>query len=365
MKVTITDNSRGLLFRKGRFVKVLPPGQYRTWFGATIETLALQDPIRSKWAPLDTLMNDAQIKAYSMLVEVPDGRISLHYVNGLFVAPLIPGRYLFWTIFDRHEFREVDMTKPEVPTDIPPYVMAKLPPSLYVKIVVANHEKGRLYFNGKFMKLLEPGTYYYWQGATVVSFDLVKSWQQQMDINGQEILTKDKVTLRMNLVVVYRIRDFIKITTEIDNYVEQMRVVAQLAIREFVSKSPLDEILESKEALSAHLLNALKQRENDFYVEIMSADVKDIILPGEIRDIMNTVLVAEKRAQANVITRREEVASTRSLLNTAKLLDENQTLYKLKELEYVERIFQHVGSISLNGTGDLLSQLLAAIRNPK
>ena len=72
---------------------------------------------------------------------------------------------------------------------------------------------------------------------------------------------------------------------------------------------------------------------------------------------MNTVLIAEKRAQANVITRREEVASTRSLLNTAKLMDENQTLYKLKEMEFVERICENVGNISLNGNGNVLTQL--------
>jgi regulator of protease activity HflC (stomatin/prohibitin superfamily) len=84
--------------------------------------------------------------------------------------------------------------------------------------------------------------------------------------------------------------------------------------------------------------------------------LKDIILPGEIRDIMNTVLVAEKKAQANVIARREEVASTRSLLNTAKLMEENATLYKLKELEYLERICEKVGNISV-GSGDLLGEL--------
>ena len=76
---------------------------------------------------------------------------------------------------------------------------------------------------------------------------------------------------------------------------------------------------------------------------------------------MNTVLIAEKQAQANVISRREEVASTRSLLNTAKLMDENATLYKLKELEYAERIFQHVDNVSLNGNGDLISQLSALL----
>lgn len=71
---------------------------------------------------------------------------------------------------------------------------------------------------------------------------------------------------------------------------------------------------------------------------------------------MNTVLVAEKKAQANVITRREEVASTRSLLNTAKLMEENTTLYKLKELEYLERICDKVGNISVGG-GNILNQL--------
>jgi len=74
------------------------------------------------------------------------------------------------------------------------------------------------------------------------------------------------------------------------------------------------------------------------------------------------VLVAEKRAQANVITRREEVASTRSLLNTAKLMDENKTLYKLKELEYIERICENVGNINLNGNADVLTQLTGILR---
>ena len=69
------------------------------------------------------------------------------------------------------------------------------------------------------------------------------------------------------------------------------------------------------------------------------------------------MLIAEKKAQANVITRREEVASTRSLLNTAKLMDENKTLYKLKEMECLERICTQVGNINVAGSGTLLEQL--------
>lgn len=66
-----------------------------------------------------------------------------------------------------------------------------------------------------------------------------------------------------------------------------------------------------------------------------------------------------------MITRREEVASTRSLLNTARLMDENQTLYKLKELEYLEKICANVGSINVNGSGDLLTQLAEIMRGGK
>lgn len=105
------------------------------------------------------------------------------------------------------------------------------------------------------------------------------------------------------------------------------------------------------------MLENLKSKQSDYYIEFTSAGIKDIILPGEIRDIMNTVLIVEKTAQANVICRREEVASTRSLLNTAKLMDENQTLFKLKELEYLEKICDKVDNISISGGNNLLEQL--------
>jgi hypothetical protein len=72
---------------------------------------------------------------------------------------------------------------------------------------------------------------------------------------------------------------------------------------------------------------------------------------------MNQVLIAEKRAQANLITRREETASARSLLNTAKLMEENAMLYKLKEMEYVEKIAEKINNISLSGSGQIVDQL--------
>ena len=80
-------------------------------------------------------------------------------------------------------------------------------------------------------------------------------------------------------------------------------------------------------------------------------------MPGDVKEIMNQVLVAEKKAQANTIMRREETASTRSLLNTAKLMENNAMLWKLKEMEYVEKIADKVNTISVSGGGQVLEQL--------
>ncbi len=74
---------------------------------------------------------------------------------------------------------------------------------------------------------------------------------------------------------------------------------------------------------------------------------------------MNQVLIAQKQAQANIITRREETASTRSLLNTAKLMEENEMLFKLKEMEYVEKIADKINTISLSGGNQVVDQLKA------
>lgn len=352
----INQNQKGFLFKNGKYVKLLDAGKYRL-FGKDVEISDFEQPIFPRKCALETLLQDKNVANQVTVVEVADEQLALHYVNGNFSSALRQGKYAFWNVVDKHEFKIVDISDPTVDESVSPYVFTRIPQIYYTKAEVAEYQKGLLYFNRKFVKVLEPGTYYFWKTAVKVDVEYVDTRLTQMDIAGQEILTADKVSLRINFTCNYRITDYVKITTKVDDFAEHLHVAAQLALREYVGKYKLDEILENKDEISQFVFEKLKECEKDLFVEITSAGVKDVILPGEIREIMNTVLIAEKRAQANVITRREEVASTRSLLNTAKLMDENQTLYKLKELEYVERICENVGNISLNGNGDILSQL--------
>lgn len=360
-KVIINENQRGFLFKNGKFVRLLGAGKYHVFGGRRIVLASLSLPLFFPECSLETLLADAEISKLTVVLEVPDRKLALHFVNGKFSNVLQRGKFAFWSVSDRHEFRLVDISTPEVSADVPSYIFPLLPSELYIKAEVAEYQKGRLFFNRKLVRVLDAGTYYFWKTDVRVDVCSVDTRLTRMDIAGQEIMTRDKVGLRINFVCNYRVTDYVKILTEIDDYAEQIRLAAQLALRDYVGMQTIDEILANKDGVSRYVFNALKAREKDFFVEITDAGVKDIILPGDIREIMNTVLIAEKRAQANVITRREEVASTRSLLNTAKLMDENKTLYRLKELEHLEHICENVGSLTLNGSGDVLSQLVGML----
>jgi regulator of protease activity HflC (stomatin/prohibitin superfamily) len=134
-------------------------------------------------------------------------------------------------------------------------------------------------------------------------------------------------------------------------------VAFQLALREYIAGFSFDELLEKKESIAPFILQSVKQNAEQLGIAVKDFGIRDIILPGDVKEIMNQVLVAEKKAQANIIMRREETASTRSLLNTARLMEENAMLWKLKEMEYIEKIADKISNISVSGNGVFIEQL--------
>ncbi|WP_207632444.1 slipin family protein [Foetidibacter luteolus] len=199
--------------------------------------------------------------------------------------------------------------------------------------------------------------YYWWKNNIAVSVGKVDTRQLQLEINGQEILTRDKAALRLNGQAQYKVVDIEKALLYNKDFDKQLYVAFQLALREYIGGLSFDELLEKKESIAPFILKAVTEKALACGIEVNDFGIRDIILPGDVKEIMNQVLIAEKKAQANVIMRREETASTRSLLNTAKLMEENSMLFKLKEMEYVEKIADKITNISLSGNGVLIEQL--------
>lgn len=359
MKYVIKDQECGYLVRNGRFERLLTAGKYSfpKALGYEVLTAPMTGEVKNCGIPMEILMADEGFRSRVVKVSVPDECVAIHFVNKAFKQVITKQEAYFWNVFENNEFRLADMTVPEMEAVLPRIYLDLMPAKYYKKIAIRDGEVGLLYYDNRYEKRLEQGTYYYWNYGKEVTCKIFNMKIQQLDISGQEILTADKVTVRVNVTVNYRITDPERLVQMVEGVSALLYTYGQLTIRDYIGRFRLDELLAQKEEIGQYIQQKMREQQEAYCVEIMNAGIKDIILPGEIRDIMNTVLVAEKRAQANVITRREEVASTRSLLNTARLMEENQTLYKLKEMEYLEKICDKVGNITLSGGKGVLEQL--------
>jgi regulator of protease activity HflC (stomatin/prohibitin superfamily) len=353
---------RGLRARHGEYVRMLKPGRHMLppWYHVEIYDI-FEEFIPKK--DLSLYLHDRELSDELHVVDVKDNEIVARFVDGRYKGLLAPGKYAFWKGTKPQSFLSIDLSQPEIDPSFVKALFLRPDVQRFLNaFTVEPHEKGLLFINREFQKLLEPGDYFFWKGTTSVSVLKADMRQLQLDMSGQEIMTKDKISLRVNFVCQYRIIDPEKALNMIKNYQEQLYILMQLALREYIGGYTLDEILERKESISTQVVAALKDKASDMGIDLISAGVKDIILPGDVKDIINQVLIAEKKAQANVIMRREETASTRSLLNTAKIMDENQTLYRLKELEYIERISEKISSITLSSGGQIIEQLRQAFQ---
>lgn len=357
-RIQINTYYRGLVFENGQFVRFLKEGKH--WIKSKHQT-AVYDMTRplelNNPDLLNILLQNEELKNELEVVDVADNEIALQYKNGLLIKVLPAGRYAFWKGVVEFSFIKADISKVEITEITDPNLLSKPSMLPYVRtFVVESFEKALLYKNGAFEKELEPGMHIFWKNATPLVVYKIDTRQQQMEMNGQEILTKDKASLRINFSVQYKITDIYK---AIDNkdYEKQLYVLLQLALRELIATYTLDELLDKRDAVNPFVMEIVAPKAAGMGIELISCGIRDIILPGDMKDIINQVLIAEKRAQANIITRREETASTRSLLNTAKLMEDNAMLFKLKEMEYIEKIADKISNISLNGGGDLVNQL--------
>ncbi|QQO10260.1 slipin family protein [Breznakiella homolactica] len=354
----ILSHERGLLYRGDLYKSLLMPGTHWVPPFCRVETYRVDKAFSPQSTPLEILLEDAALAGQAEVINVPDNHIAIHREDGNVKDVLLPGKHCFWKGYTRREFIQADLSEPEGTAALDRSILAHSALAGYIAAAaVEPHQKGLLVIDRAFVRILEPGTYYFWKGPRRAEILAMDMRQQQFEITGQEIMSRDKVPLRLNFFCQYRITDVMKAGFKIQDYDRQFHVILQLALREYIGSLLFDDIMDKKESIGPFVAQSLKPQADAFGIELGHSGIKDIILPGEIREIMNQVLVAEKKAQANVIMRREETASTRSLLNTAKLMEENKVLMRLKEFEYIERISEKINQITLSGGNQIIDQL--------
>lgn len=356
-RIKVNAYQVGLVFKNDEYKRMLTTGTYWFWTNEVVWVYDITKPFYPT-VPLDILLQDQALADILNIVEVKDGELVLVYQNGVLDQVLRTGRYAFWKSIIKYDFMKVDISKIEMDARIDRVTLSNPLLAPYVRSVsIENYESAVLFVDGKYQGVLESGVYYWWKNSITVNAVRIDIRNQQLEVNGQEILTKDKAAIRINAWAQYKLADIEKAILNNKEYDKQLYVAVQLALRQYIGNYTLDELLDKKESIGGFVVATVQEKAAELGVKLKEFGIRDIILPGDVREIMNQVLVAEKKAQANIIMRREETASTRSLLNTAKLMEENAMLWKLKEMEYVEKIAEKISNISVSGNGALVEQL--------
>ena len=339
--VKIRSYEMGLYFRDGEFQGLLGVGRH--WFvdplGKVKVEVASQ---RSPWLThekLDVIVRSGALKDRAVVLDLKDDQRGMVWVEGRFSHILPPGLYAYWTGQRDVKVEVVDARAVRFEhAQLPVIVRSPLAERLLDVCRVQRDCVGVLFYDGKYVDTLVPGLYAFWKGTAEAKLAEVDLRETMLDVGGQEIMTADKVTLRLNAVATYRVTDARKAVTTVDDVRQALYREAQLALRAVVGAKELDSFLTAKDGVAKELEEILRQRAGALGVEVIAVGIRDVILPGDMKELMNKVTEAKKAAEANLIARREETAAMRSQANTAKLLDDNPTLMRLRELEVLEKV---------------------------
>ena len=369
-KVVVKDDERALLSRDGRFERLLGPGLFQAYDPMGRLKAEILKVVRAEIAAERALLlekTQPHVASENFtIVQTQPTEIAIVSFDGepkFVVAPSTTRA--FWKTLTLVESEVID-------TAADPRVQKRhldkldlTRSTLVVHAVVEAHEAGLLFIDGQLRERLAPGRHAFWTVGRVVKITRIDLRPQPLEVTAQEILTKDRVAIRVTLTAFYKIADPEKAAIAAADVPNTLYRLVQFAIREAVATRTLDDILAARDTIDQEVRAFVTGRAAALGAEVGEIGVKDVILPGDVRELLNKVVEAERVAKANLIRRQEETAATRSLLNTARLMEDNPLLLRLKELEALERLVEKVGRIDLhagNGAGGLDALLTSLYR---
>jgi regulator of protease activity HflC (stomatin/prohibitin superfamily) len=365
----IAENQRGLLVRDGRLVRVLEPGLHRFWLWNSrrdrVEIDTATGACMSQLVDGIEKRHPELAEAHFEIVAPDQGTVAIVRLDGRARLIVRGGEVArVWQVLDTVTVETIDveatpkLTKRQLTEVMGATVYGQSLPAPVQAVAVAEAQSAIVLFDGAIVETVGPGRYGYWQVGRKVTSLMLDTRPAPLEVTAQEILTKDRISIRVTLTSFVQVTDVEKAALGTPDYQGHVYKLVQFAVREAVAGRTLDELLNDRVKVDREIVEHVRRELGDIGVRVTELGIKDVILPGEMRELINRVVEAEKVAQANLIRRREETAATRSLLNTAKLMADNPVLMRLKELEALERVTEKIGRIDVvAGSGEGLEVL--------
>jgi regulator of protease activity HflC (stomatin/prohibitin superfamily) len=360
----IKSNEKAFMFYEGALERILSQGKYFIFKPFKNYKIVYSNE-RNPWIvseDLDVIVKSGLLGSDATVIDLKDSQRALVWIDGRFDRVLSTGLYVLWNKARAVKVETINAVDVRFEHDELNAILNSKGADLYLnEFIVENGFTGLYFKNGGYMGELAPGRYVFWKNMSKIKLYNKDLKSQTVEISGQDIMTNDKVTLRINALVNWNIVDAFASVTKVEDTNQAVYKEAQLVLRSVIGTRELESILADKNSLTRELEDGINAKVKSFGVNVTSFGIKDIILPGEMKEILNKVIEAKKIAEANLISRREEIAAMRSQLNTAKMLEDNPVLMRLRELEVLERISAKTNLNVMLGNEKLTDRIMKLI----
>lgn len=232
-------------------------------------------------------------------------------------------------------------------------VVATVARSWFTRVVVLPHEAVLVTRNGRDLGRLAPGVHRFFLG--VLSVERLDLRESLTKVGGQEVQTRDRVPVKFTVLVRHRIVDPLRARDAVVSLTDHLHVEAQLALRGAVPLFELEDLLESRVALSTRVAESLRTGLARVGLELVEAAVQDVTVGGELKRAFGEVVRARAEGLAKLERARGEAAALRKLANAARLFREHEGLERLKTLEVAQRAAEGTNNTLVLGLEGLLN----------
>lgn len=227
--------------------------------------------------------------------------------------------------------------------------------ALIRKVVVPEGFTALLYRQGRFVRVLKPGAH--WLPRQNHTTQLVDMRQRYLTVPGQDVLSQEQVGLKVSLAARFAVAEPEPALHRVQDYTQALYLGVQLALREEVARHPLEELVSGRLDLGQRMRERVAGEVRAFGLSVESVEVKDVMLPADLRRAFAESLKAKKEAQAMLEKARGESAALRNLANAARMVEQSPSLLELRMLQTLGSASTTPGTTFVVGVGPELTPL--------
>lgn len=196
------------------------------------------------------------------------------------------------------------------------------------RVTIREYQRGLRFERGRLVGLLDAGSHTWFRLTTDVQ--VVDLRPSSTPIEGQEVLTSDGVAVKVSLVVRSVIGDPVARLHADQDADRLLYLLVQLGLREVVAGRDLADLLSARTTIGPAVADIVGMRMGEIGIELLSVDVRDVMVPAELKRAYAAVIVARHEGAASLERARGETAALRSLANAGRLLDDHPGLLSLR-----------------------------------